>query len=88
MEYDVSIRIPLYRGISWKADKNCKERKLYNPEISPLRLKTLHSFNVQDSDDGIQSLPPCGHAILRRDHPGYCTAEVRNPVGTYELPCK
>jgi len=24
---------------------------------------------------------------LRRDHPGYCTAEVGNPGGTYELPC-
>jgi len=22
-----------------------------------------------------------------RDHPGYCTAEVGNPGGTYELPC-
>jgi hypothetical protein len=25
-------------------------------------------------------------AALRHDHPGYCTAEVRNPGGTYELP--
>ena len=24
---------------------------------------------------------------LRRDHPGYCTAEVGNPGGTYELLC-
>jgi hypothetical protein len=24
---------------------------------------------------------------FRRDHPGYCTAEVGNPRGTYELPC-
>jgi hypothetical protein len=22
-----------------------------------------------------------------REHPGYCTAEVGNPRGTYELPC-
>jgi len=29
----------------------------------------------------------CWHALLRRDHPGYCTAEVGNPGGTYELPC-
>jgi hypothetical protein len=87
MEYDVSIRIPLLRGISWKADKNCK-KNLCHPEISPLRLKTIHSFNVQDSDDVIQSLPLCGQALLRRDHPGYCTADVTNPGGTYELPCK
>jgi hypothetical protein len=24
--------------------------------------------------------------FLPRDHPGYCTAEVGNPGGTYELP--
>jgi hypothetical protein len=24
---------------------------------------------------------------LRRDHPGYCTAEFGIPEGTYELPC-
>jgi hypothetical protein len=24
---------------------------------------------------------------LRRDHPGFCTAEVRNAGGTYKLPC-
>jgi len=24
---------------------------------------------------------------LRRDRPGYCTAEVGNAGGTYELPC-
>jgi len=24
---------------------------------------------------------------IRRDHPGYCTAEVGNPGRTYELPC-
>jgi hypothetical protein len=24
---------------------------------------------------------------LRRDHPRYCTTEVGNPGGTYELPC-
>jgi hypothetical protein len=28
------------------------------------------------------------YATLRRDHPGYCTAEVGNPGGTYELPCR
>ena len=33
------------------------------------------------------SLSPCRHAPLRRDHPDYCTAEVGNPRGTYELPC-
>jgi hypothetical protein len=27
------------------------------------------------------------YAPLRRDHPGYCTAEVGNPGGTYELLC-
>ena len=26
-------------------------------------------------------------APVRHDHPGYCTAEVGNPGGTYELPC-
>ena len=26
----------------------------------------------------------CWHAPLRRDHPGYCTAGVGNPGGTYE----
>ena len=29
----------------------------------------------------------CWHAPLLRDHPGYCTTEVGNPRGTYELPC-
>ena len=33
------------------------------------------------------SLSLCWHAPLRRDHPGYCTAEIGNPRGTYELPC-
>jgi hypothetical protein len=35
------------------------------------------------------SLPllTCWHASLWRDHPGYCTADVGNPRGTYELPC-
>jgi hypothetical protein len=27
------------------------------------------------------------YAPLRRDHPSYCTAEVGNPRGSYELPC-
>jgi hypothetical protein len=27
------------------------------------------------------------YAPLRRDHPGYCTAEFGNPAGTYELLC-
>jgi hypothetical protein len=27
------------------------------------------------------------YAPLRRDHTGYCTADVGNPGGTYELPC-
>jgi hypothetical protein len=27
------------------------------------------------------------HGPLRRDHPGYCTAEVGHPAGIYELPC-
>jgi hypothetical protein len=27
------------------------------------------------------------YALLRRDNPGYCTAEVGNPGGAYELPC-
>ena len=29
---------------------------------------------------------PLLHAPLRRDHPGYCTAEFGNPGRTYELP--
>jgi hypothetical protein len=35
----------------------------------------------------MECLSLCWHAPLRRDHPGYCTAEVGNPGGTYELPC-
>ena len=31
--------------------------------------------------------PLCWHAPLRRDHPGYCTAEIGNPGETYKLPC-
>ena len=34
----------------------------------------------------LECLSLCWHALLRRDHPGYCTAEVGNPGGTYELP--
>ena len=29
----------------------------------------------------------CWHAPLRREHPDYCTAEVGNSGGNYELPC-
>jgi len=47
MAYGVRIRIPLYLGISWKDEKI--ERKPYNPEISPFRLKTLQAH----SDNGI-----------------------------------
>jgi len=32
----------------------------------------------------LECLSLCWHAPLRRDHPGYCTAGVRNPGGTYE----
>ena len=35
----------------------------------------------------LECLSLCWHAPLRRDHPGYCIAEVRNPGGTYELLC-
>jgi hypothetical protein len=35
----------------------------------------------------LECLSLCWHAPLRRDHPGYCTAEVGHPGGTYELPC-
>jgi len=38
-------------------------------------------------DKNFECLSLCWHAHLRRDHPGYCTAEVGNPGGTYELPC-
>ena len=38
-------------------------------------------------DRNFECLSLCWHAPLRRDHLGYCTAEVRNPEGTYELPC-
>ena len=34
-----------------------------------------------------QKLSLCWHAPFRRDHPGYCTTEVGNLGGTYELPC-
>ena len=39
------------------------------------------------SDRNLEYLSLCWHASLRRDHPGYCTAEVGNPGGTYELRC-
>jgi len=35
----------------------------------------------------LECLSLCWHTPLRRDHPGYCTAEVGNPGRTYELPC-
>ena len=35
----------------------------------------------------LECLSLCWHAPLRRDRPGYCTAEAGNPGGTYELPC-
>ena len=38
-------------------------------------------------DRKLECLSLCWHAPLRRDHPDYCTAEVGNPGGTYELPC-
>ena len=38
-------------------------------------------------DRNLECLSLCWHAPLRRDHPSYCTEEVRNPGGTYELPC-
>ena len=34
----------------------------------------------------MECLSLCRNAPLRRDHPGYRIAEVRNPRGTYELP--
>jgi hypothetical protein len=37
-------------------------------------------------DKKLECLSLWWHAPLRRDHPGYCTAEVGNPGGTYELP--
>jgi hypothetical protein len=42
---------------------------------SPSKQKNLERFSTY------------GYAPLRRDHPGYCTADVGNPGGTYELPC-
>jgi hypothetical protein len=30
--------------------------------------------------------PSVVHALLRRDYPGFCTGEVGNLGGTYELP--
>jgi hypothetical protein len=38
-------------------------------------------------DRNLSCLSLCWHAPLRRDHPGYYTAEVGNSGGTYELPC-
>ena len=35
----------------------------------------------------LECLSLCWHAPCRRDHPSYCTAEVGNPGGTYELLC-
>jgi hypothetical protein len=39
-------------------------------------------------DGKLECLSLCWHAPLRRDHPGFCAAEVGNPGGTYELPCR
>ena len=37
-------------------------------------------------DRNLECPSVCSH-VLRRDHPGYCTAEVGFPGGTYELSC-
>jgi hypothetical protein len=38
-------------------------------------------------DSNLECLSLCWRAPFQRDHPSYCTAEVGNSGGTFELPC-
>ena len=45
------------------------------------------TYRAPVMDRKLECLSLCWHAPLRRDRPSFCTAEVGNPGGTYELPC-
>ena len=67
-----------------------RDTPIFCPTLEVLDMSTLG--DAADVNPVIKFLTHtclslCWHAPLRRDHPGYCTAEVRNTGGTYELPC-
>ena len=54
-------------------------------EVNPVIKFQSHTCNVCGRN--LDYLSFCWHAPLRRDHPGYCTAQVGNPGRTSKLPC-
>jgi hypothetical protein len=49
--------------------------------------ETCKYATVPSIQKNLESFSTYWYAPLQRDHPSYCTAEVRNPRETYELPC-
>ena len=72
----------LYRVIH-KSLRNVWTR-LRNNHIRHSRVDISSTCKVGQK---LECLSLCWHAPLRRDHSGYCTAEIVNLGGTYELPC-
>jgi hypothetical protein len=72
----------LSRAISWDC-RVCARNICQALGMSP-RVDMLSTCKVGQKL-GVSLL--CWHATLQHDHPSYCTTEVRNPGGTYELPC-
>jgi hypothetical protein len=74
----------------WKRCVNYRwELHFYRVIHNSLRNFRTRLRNNQDrhSRKELSSTCKAGHAPLRRDHPGYCTADFGYPGGTYELPC-
>jgi len=84
------IRKPLrdFRILRYSSrDGHAKGEHVNRGRGTPNFCPTLQVLDMSTLGDAADINPVHWHAPLRRDHPGYCTAEVGNPKGTYELPC-
>ena len=88
------FRLLRYSSRDGHAEGENVNRGRDTPSFCPT-LQVLHISTLGDAADvnpkikflSHTCLSLCWHAPLRGDHPGYYTAEVGIPGGTYEVPC-
>jgi hypothetical protein len=97
------VHAPCATWFTTAATKDCGGSRYYRPQdvaacVAGTWLQDWHVPRHQGWtywapvrwDRNLECLSLCWHVPLLRDHSsycGYCTTEVGNPRGTYELPC-
>jgi hypothetical protein len=82
-----TARVQPWRNMAWIGNKKafCVLEFAKTESIVTVQRRTCRA--TVRKDRRLECLSFCWHSPLRRDHADYCTAEFRNPGGTYELLC-